>query len=123
MLSSSVFGASTLQVAQQSSNFSILNTLDVVVTLGSLLIGKDNGVDPEEQVYSTIGLVLKMIDYFDLRNLYHKFEDNYHFDIRFAVIIKLLLKFQQYNFNKSCDHYCYTNNPPIKLYQYIIWMN
>ena len=59
MLSSSVFGASTLQVAQQSSNFSILNTLDVVVTLGSLLIGKDNGVDPEEQVYSTIGLVLK----------------------------------------------------------------
>lgn len=123
MLSSSVFGASTLQVAQQSSSFSILNTLDVVVTLWSLLIGKDNGVDPEEQVYSTIGLVLKMIDYFDLRNLYHKFEDNYHFDIRFAVIIKLLLKFQQYNFHKSCARYCYTYNPPLYLFQYIIWMN
>ena len=42
----SVFGARTLNVAQQSSNFSNLNTVEVVVTAGSLLIGIANGVDP-----------------------------------------------------------------------------
>ena len=57
-LDSSVLGASTLQVAQQPSNFSSLNTLLVVVILGSLLIGIASGVFPLPQVYNTIGLVL-----------------------------------------------------------------
>ena len=54
----SVFGASTLNVAQQSSNFSNLNTVLVVVTAGSLLIGIASGSLPVAQVYNTIGLVL-----------------------------------------------------------------
>ena len=53
-----MLGASTLQVAQQPSNFSSLNTLLVVVILGSLLIGIASGVFPLPQVYNTIGLVL-----------------------------------------------------------------
>lgn len=57
-LVSSVLGASTLQVAQQPSNFSSLKTVLVVVILGSLLIGIANGVFPPEQVYNCIGLVL-----------------------------------------------------------------
>ena len=51
-LVSSVLGASTLQVAQQPSNFSSLKTVLVVVTAGSLLIGIANGVFPPEQVYN-----------------------------------------------------------------------
>ena len=51
-------GSRTRHVAQQSSNFSNLNTEDVVVTVGSLLIGIDNGVPLDPQVYKTIGLVL-----------------------------------------------------------------
>jgi hypothetical protein len=58
VLVGSVLGASTLQVAQQSSNFSNLNTLLVVVTVGSLLIGIASGSLPVAQVYKTIGLVL-----------------------------------------------------------------
>ena len=57
----SVFVVNTLNVAQQSSNFSNLKTFDVVVSLGSLLIGKDNGVDPLEHVYRTTGLVLQNV--------------------------------------------------------------
>ena len=59
VLPSSVFGANTLNVAQQPSNFSNLKTLLVVVILGSLLIGITSGVLPLAHVYSTIGLVLK----------------------------------------------------------------
>ena len=58
---SSVFGANTLQVAQQSSNFSNLNTEEVSVSVLDLLIGIVNGVLPEEQVYRTIGLVLQKV--------------------------------------------------------------
>ena len=54
----SVFGASTLHVAQHSSSFSNLNTVLVVVIVGSLLIGIASGSLPVEHVYSTIGLVL-----------------------------------------------------------------
>ena len=54
----SVFGANTLNVAQQSSNFSNLNTLDVVVSVGDLLIGILKGTPLELQVYNVIGLVL-----------------------------------------------------------------
>lgn len=54
----SVFGASTLQVAQHPSSFSSLNTVEVVDTVGSLLIGIASGVPLLLQVYSTIGLVL-----------------------------------------------------------------
>ena len=57
--SPSVVGVRTLNVAQQSSNFSNLNTVDVVVSAGSLLIGIANGVVPLEHVYRVIGLVLK----------------------------------------------------------------
>jgi len=57
----SVFGAKTLNVAQQSSNFSNLNTVEVVVSAGSLEIGIANGVLPEEQVYSVTGLVLQKV--------------------------------------------------------------
>ena len=57
----SVFGANTLNVAQQSSNFSSLNTVDVVVTVESLLIGIANGVAPPEQVYRDTGLVLQNV--------------------------------------------------------------
>ena len=52
---------STLNVAQQSSNFSNLNTLDVVVSVASLEIGIDNGVLPDEQVYNVTGLVLQNV--------------------------------------------------------------
>ena len=55
----SVFGASTLNVAQQPSNFSNLNTVLVVVTAGSLLIGIAIASLPEPQVYIVTGLVLK----------------------------------------------------------------
>lgn len=54
----SVFGASTLHVAQHPSNFSNLNTVEVTVSAGSLLIGIASGVFPVEHVYNTIGLVL-----------------------------------------------------------------
>ena len=57
----SVFGANTLNVAQQSSSFSNLNTVDVSVTAGSLLIGIANGVEPPEHVYSVTGLVLQNV--------------------------------------------------------------
>jgi len=57
----SVFGANTLKVAQQSSNFSNLNTVEVSVTAGSLLIGIANGVAPPEQVYKVTGLVLQNV--------------------------------------------------------------
>ena len=57
----SVFGANTLKVAQQSSSFSNLNTVEVVVSAGSLLIGNANGVEPLEHVYKTIGLVLQNV--------------------------------------------------------------
>ena len=57
----SVFGANTLNVAQQSSSFSNLNTVDVVVIAGSLLIGIANGVEPDEQVYKDTGLVLQNV--------------------------------------------------------------
>lgn len=57
----SSLGAKTRHVAQQSSNFSNLKTVDVVVIAGSLLIGIANGVDPLEHVYSTIGLVLQKV--------------------------------------------------------------
>ena len=60
----SVFGANTLNVAQQSSSFSSLNTVDVVVTAGSLLIGIANGVAPPEQVYKDTGLVLQNVAQF-----------------------------------------------------------
>jgi len=55
----SVFGASTLNVAQHSSNFSNLNTVEVVVSPGALEIGIASGVLPEEQVYRVTGLVLQ----------------------------------------------------------------
>ena len=54
----SALGARTLHVAQQPSSFSILNTEEVSVTAGSLLVGIANGVAVLLQVYSTIGLVL-----------------------------------------------------------------
>ena len=57
----SVLGANTLNVAQQSSNFSSLNTVLVVVTAGSLLIGIARGVPPPEQVYKVTGLVLQKV--------------------------------------------------------------
>ena len=50
----SVFGARTLNVAQQSSNFSNLNTVDVTVSPGSLLIGIVIGVEPLPHVYKVI---------------------------------------------------------------------
>lgn len=55
----SVFGASTLKVAQHPSNFSSLKTVEVSVSVGDLLIGIASGVFPLPHVYSTIGLVLK----------------------------------------------------------------
>jgi len=58
----SVLGSSTLKVAQQSSNFSNLNTVDVVVSPGSLEIGIANGVLPEEHVYRVTGLVLQKVE-------------------------------------------------------------
>ena len=58
VLVASGLGSRTRHVAQQSSNFSSLNTVDVVVSAGSLLIGIASGVPLEPQVYSTIGLVL-----------------------------------------------------------------
>ena len=57
--SESVFGASTLHVAQQSSNFSNLNTVEVLVSVGLLDTGIARGLFPVPQVYNTIGLVLK----------------------------------------------------------------
>ena len=57
----SVFGASTRHVAQQSSNFSSLNTVEVVVSAGSLLIGSASGVPLDPQVYKTIGLVFQKV--------------------------------------------------------------
>jgi len=57
----SVFGARTLNVAQQSSNFSNLNTVEVPVSAGSLEIGIASGVLPEEQVYKVTGLVLHRV--------------------------------------------------------------
>jgi len=53
------FGARTRHVAQQSSNFSNLKTVDVSVTAGSLLIGIASGASVLPQVYKTIGLVFK----------------------------------------------------------------
>lgn len=60
----SVLGANTLNVAQQSSNFSNLNTVDVSVTAGSLLIGIARGVAPDEHVYKDTGLVLQNVAQF-----------------------------------------------------------
>ena len=57
-LDSSEFLVSTLHVAQHPSNFSSLNTVDVVDIVGSLLIGIASGVPLLPHVYSTIGLVL-----------------------------------------------------------------
>ena len=54
-----LFGASTLNVAQQSSSFSNLNTVLVVVSVGLLLTGIAIGVLPEEHVYKVTGLVLQ----------------------------------------------------------------
>ena len=54
---------STLNVAQQSSNFSNLNTVEVVVSVASLDIGIANGVLPDEQVYSVTGLVLQKVEH------------------------------------------------------------
>ena len=53
------FTINTRKVAQHSSNFSSLNTVDVVVSVGLLLIGIASGVLPVAQVYKVIGLVLK----------------------------------------------------------------
>ena len=58
----SVFGARTLKVAQQSSNFSKRNTLLVTVSVGLLLIGIVTGSLPVEHVYMTTGLVLKNVE-------------------------------------------------------------
>ena len=44
-----------------SSSFSSLNTVLVVVTAGSLLIGIANGVAPVEHVYRVTGLVLQNV--------------------------------------------------------------
>ena len=55
------FGANTLNVAHVSSSFSNLNTFDVIVSVGDLLIGNANGVIPLLQVYNTIGLVLQNV--------------------------------------------------------------
>lgn len=55
----SVFGASTLHVAQQSSSFSNLNTVEVLVSVGLFDTGIASGLFPVPQVYNTIGLVLK----------------------------------------------------------------
>ena len=57
----SVFGANTLNVAQQSSSFSNLNTLLVAVSFGFLLIGSVSGVEPPEHVYKVIGRVLQKV--------------------------------------------------------------
>ena len=54
----SALATNTRQVAQQSSSFSTLKILEVVVSVGLLLIGMLSGVLPELQVYNTIGLVL-----------------------------------------------------------------
>ena len=54
----SVLGINTLKVAQQSSNFSSLNIVEVSVTAGSLLTGIASGVAPVAQVYRVTGLVL-----------------------------------------------------------------
>ena len=53
-------GARTRQVAQQSSNFSNLKTLEVVPSI-VLVVGIAKGVEPPEQVYNTIGLVLQKV--------------------------------------------------------------
>jgi hypothetical protein len=49
----------TLNVAQFSSNFSILNTVDVTVSSGSFDIGIANLVLQQQLVYIVIGLVLQ----------------------------------------------------------------
>jgi len=64
----SVLGASTLQVAQQPSNFSILQTQEVCVhsgpwhALSFLFVGKLNGILFDPQRYNTTGLVLHFIE-------------------------------------------------------------
>ena len=52
-------GVNTLNVAQQSSNFSKRKTLLVTLSVGLLLIGIAIGVLPDEQVYKVTGLVLQ----------------------------------------------------------------
>ena len=64
----SVFGASTRHVAQQLSNFSNLNTVDVAVSAGSLLMGIASGVPLLPHVYKTIGLVLQNVVQFCPKN-------------------------------------------------------
>ena len=64
----SVFGANTLNVAQQSSSFSNLNTVDVVVSIGFLLIGIASGVEALLHVYKVIGLVLQNVVQFWPKN-------------------------------------------------------
>lgn len=54
----SEFTVKTRQVAQQSSNFSTLNILEVVSSFGDLLIGILRGIPFDPHVYNTIGLVL-----------------------------------------------------------------
>jgi hypothetical protein len=54
----SVFVVRTLNVAQQSSNFSNLKILEVVSSVGDLLIGMLRGTPFEPHVYNEIGLVL-----------------------------------------------------------------
>ena len=44
LVSGSVFGVNTLNVAHPSSHFSTLNTIDVSVSVGDLLIGIASGV-------------------------------------------------------------------------------
>ena len=57
-----VFGANTLNVAQEPSSFSILKTLEHDVSPGhvifSLTVGMLHGVPFPQQVYSITGLVL-----------------------------------------------------------------
>ena len=55
------FGARTLKVAQHPSNFSKRNTVEVIVSSGSLDIGSASGVFPDPQVYKDTGLVLKNV--------------------------------------------------------------
>jgi hypothetical protein len=59
LVSGSVFGAKTLKVAHPSSIFSTLNTVDVSVSVGSLLIGIASGVLQHPHKYKVIGLVLQ----------------------------------------------------------------
>jgi hypothetical protein len=61
MLPVSGFGVSTLNVAQHPSNFSNLKMVEVVVSVGSLLIGIASGALVDPHIYSVTGRVLNRV--------------------------------------------------------------